>query len=110
MNPIAAKIDQAADILRATNDLLEARANHRQAQAHGNVYKVIDAYVKVVEAERYLAQMYPADDYVAPVVNVEPLPDSGETFHEPRQSYAMHPDDPRRGQSSGINSMIRRVE
>ena len=37
MNTIAAQIDQAADILRATNDLLEARAKHRDAQAHGNV-------------------------------------------------------------------------
>ena len=110
MNTIAAQIDQAADILRATNDLLEARANHRQAQAHGNVHKVIDAYVKVVEAERYLAQMYPAPEFVAPDMTVEPLPDCGETFHETRRSYAMHPDDPRRGQSSGINSMIRRVE
>jgi len=103
MNSIAAQIDQAADILRATNDLLEARAKHRDAQAHGNVHKVIDAYVKVVEAERYLAQMYPAPEFVAPDMTVEPLPDCGETFNEPRKSYAMHPDDPRRGQAADIN-------
>ncbi len=106
MNPIAAQIDQAADILRATNDLLEARAKHRDAQAHGNVHKVIDAYVKVVEAERYLAQMYPptdAPEFVAPDMTVEPLPDCSETFHETRRSYAMHPDDPRRGQAADIN-------
>jgi len=106
MNSTAAQIDQATDILRATNDLLEARAKHRDAQAHGNVYKVIDAYVKVVEAERYLAQMYPpadADDYVAADMTVEPLPDCGETFNEPRKSYAMHADDPRKGQAAEIN-------
>jgi len=103
MNPTAAQIDQAADILRATNDLLEARAKHRDAQAHGNVHKVIDAYVKVVEAERYLAQMYPAPEFVAPDMTVEPLKDCGEKFNETRRSYAMHPDDPRRGQAADIN-------
>jgi len=110
MNTIAMQIDQAADILRATNDLLEARAKHRDAQAHGNVHKVIDAYVKVVEAERYLAQMYPpadATDYVAPDMTVEPLNDCGETKAEHADHYRRHEimtaderaDDPRRGQS-----------
>lgn len=108
MNQIAHQIDQAADILRATNNLLEARAKHRDAQAHGNVHKVIDAYVKVVEAERYLAQMYPpadAPEFVAPDMTVEPLNDCGETKDEHADYYGRNrsyrtaderADDPRR--------------
>lgn len=107
MNTIAMQIDYATDIFKATNDLLEARAAHRKAQESGNVLKVIDAQVKVLHAEMALDELTrPASEPHLP--DAEPLPDCGERF-PPRQRYAgMHPDDPRKGQAAGLNSLIRK--
>lgn len=118
MNSIAQQIDYATDILRATNDLLEARAEYRKAQEYGNIHKVIDAQVKVIKAELALKELYPPDEdlsqppvgeIVDSVTTDSTVPyDCGETF--PRVSrQRMNPDDPRRGQADGINAMIRRV-
>jgi hypothetical protein len=107
MNSIAMQIDYATDIMRATNDLLEARANHRTLQNNGaDIHKVIDAQVKVLKAELALAELYPAES--EPMASdAEPLPDCGETFHKRPRIGGMHPDDPRKGQSDGINAMRR---
>lgn len=110
MNPIAAKIDQATDALKALNDLMDAQRQHDLAYHSGNVQAIIDATVRLHHAKMRHWEMSGPVEFVAPDMTVEPLPDCGETFNEPRKSYAMHADDPRRGQSSGINSMIRRVE
>ena len=110
MNTIAAQIDHAADALKALNDLHDAQKQHDLASHSGNLQAIIDATVKLANAKMRHWEMSGPADYVAPDMTVEPLPDSGETFNEPRRSFAMHLDDPRRGQSSGINSMIRRVE
>lgn len=100
MNTIATQIDQAADILSATNDLLEARARHRDAQSHGNIHAVIDAYVKVKQAERYLAQMYPPEDKPVPEFSERMTLNTDETFtpRQPRMTADERADDPRRGQ------------
>ena len=106
MNSIALQIDYTTDVLRATNDLLEARAAHRKAQEYGNIHEVIDAQVKVIKAELALKELYPADDEpTAP--DVEPLPDCGETKAEHADYYAKPYrnidhilDDPRRGQGA----------
>ena len=113
MNTIAAQIDYTSDILKATNDLLEARAEHRKAQEFGNIHQVIDAQVKVIKAELALKDLIEPADYVAPDMNdmtVEPLPDCGETFRSVNRHKGMHPDDPRRGQAAGINAMNRGPE
>jgi len=105
MNSIAAQIDYATDIFKATNDLLEARAAHRKAQESGNVLKVIDAQVKVLQAEIALENLYPVVDApVADVVDTDPLPDCGETKDEHPDYYSRTRnidhilDDPRMGQ------------
>lgn len=109
MNSIAMQIDYTTDILRATNDLLEARAAHRTAQSSGNIHAVIDAQVKVIKAELALKELYPPED-VADESTAEPLPDCGERFQPRQRAYRLHPDDPRKGQAAGINAMIRRTE
>lgn len=110
MNTIAAQIDYTSDILKATNDLLEARAAHRKAQEYGNIHQVIDAQVKVIKAELALKDLVEPADYVAPDMNdmtVEPLPDCGEAFPRVSRRHGMHPDDPRRGQAADINRQNR---
>ena len=113
MNTIAAQIDYTSDILKATNDLLEARAEHRKAQEFGNIHQVIDAQVKVIKAELALKDLIEPADYVAPDMKdmtVEPLPDCGEAFPRVNRRHGMHSDDPRRGQAAGINAMNRGPE
>jgi len=106
MNSIALQIDYTTDVLRATNDLLEARAAHRQAQSTGNIHAVIDAQVKVIKAELALKELYPADDETT-APNVDPLPDCGERFPPRQRVVTLHPDDPRRGQAESINQANR---
>ena len=117
MNSIAQQIDYATDILRATNDLLEARAEHRKAQEFGNIHQVIDAQVKVIKAELALKELYPPDEdlsqppsgeMVDSVTTDSTVPyDCGETFPRAKRATGMHPDDPRRGQAADINRQNR---
>ncbi len=105
-NVIKMHIDYTTDVLKATNDLLEARANLRKAEASKNVHDEINAQLKVIQAERSLKYLIGEDE--TPVTpNVEPLPDCGETkdehadyYNRPRRMTAdERADDPRRGQS-----------
>jgi len=105
---IAAEIDYTTDILRATNDLLEARANHRKAQESGDIHKVIAAQVKVIHAERALAELYPAE-LEPPMPELHEPEHCGETFPKRQRSAGMHPDDPRKGQAESINRQNRSI-
>lgn len=103
MNTIAMQIDYTTDVMRATNDLLEARANHRKLQNEGaDIHKVIDAQVKVLKAELALADLIEPADYVAPEYS-EDRQVSDETFPKAKRKSGLLPDDPRRGQAAGIN-------
>jgi len=107
MNTIAAQIDYATDVFKATNDLLEASAEYRKAQEFGNVIKVIDAQVKVLKAELALDELTrPVSE--PPLPDADPLPDCGERFPPRQREARMHPDDPRKGQSAGLNALIRK--
>ncbi len=108
-NVIAMHIDYCTDVIRATNDVLDARAALRKAQAEHNVRAEVDAHVNVISAERILRDLY-GDDEEEQTPDVEPLPDCGETFPRVNRHKGMHPDDPRRGQAAGINAMNRRPE
>lgn len=105
-NVIAMHIDYCTDVLRATNDVLDARAALRKAQAEHNVRAEVDAHVKVISAERILRDLY-GDDEPEQIPDVEPLPDCGETKAEHADYYAKPYrnidhilDDPRRGQGA----------
>jgi hypothetical protein len=103
-NVIKMHIDYTTDVLKATNDVLEARANLRKAEASGNVHDEINALAKLFTAERSLKYLVGADEAM-PVDDVEPLPDCGETkdehadyYNRPRRMTAdERADDPRRG-------------
>ena len=104
-NTIAMHIDYCSDVLRATNDVLDARAVYRKAQESRNVRDEINAQVKVITAERALKDLI-GEDETMPVCSDEPLPDCGETKDEHADYYAKPYrnidhilDDPRRGQS-----------
>ena len=104
-NVIKMHIDYCSDVLRATNDVLDARAVYRKAQESGNVHDEINAQLKVIQAERSLKYLIGEDE--TPVTpDVELLPDCGETkaehadyYNRPRRMTAdERADDPRRGQ------------
>ena len=104
-NVIKMHIDYCSDVLRATNDVLDARAVYRKAQESGNVHDEINALAKLFTAERSLKYLVGEDE--TPVTpDVEPLPDCGETkdehadyYNRPRRMTAdERADDPRRGQ------------
>lgn len=104
MNTIAAQIDHTTDILRATNDLLEARANHRALQNNGSsIHAVIDAQVKVLKAELALKDLIEPADYIAPELPLERMElKTDETFpaRQKRMTADERADDPRRGQGT----------
>ena len=103
---VEAAINYAADLMKATNDLLEARAAHRAAQNNGsNINKVIDAQVKVLKAELELEMLTPRKSDPVPEIGLRVISD--ETFPVTRRSAGIHPDDPRKGQADGINAMRR---
>jgi len=104
-NAIKMHIDYTTDVLKATNDVLEARANLRKAEASKNVHDEINALAKLFTAERSLKYLIGADEAM-PVDDAEPLEDCGETKDEHADYYARprrmtadeRADDPRRGQ------------
>jgi len=106
MNTIAMQIDYAADELKALNDLMDARQQFNAVYGGTDTQAIIDAAMKLKRAQLRHAELSAPADFVMPPM-LETLNDCdfdcGETFHKPRKSFAMHPDDPRRGQASGIN-------
>ena len=102
MNTIAQQIDYATDELKALNDLMDARQQFNAVYGGTDTQAIIDAAMKLKRAQVRHAELSAPADFVIPSM-LEPLNDCGETFHKPRKSYAMHPDDPRRGQANGIN-------
>jgi len=104
-NVIKMHIDYTTDVLKATNDVLEARANVRKAEASKNVHDEINALAKLFVAERSLKYLVGEDETLV-TPDVEPLEDCGETkaehadyYNRPRRMTAdERADDPRRGQ------------
>jgi hypothetical protein len=102
MNTIALQIDYATEQLKALNDLLDAQDRFNAVYGGADTQAIIDAHMRLQRAKLKHAELSGPADYVPPA-DCEPLNDCGETFHTPRKSYAMHPDDPRRGQAADIN-------
>jgi len=102
MNTIALQIDYATQELKALNDLMDARQQFNAVYGGTDTQAIIDAAMRLKRAQVRHAELSAPADFVIPSM-LEPLNDCGETFNEPRKSYAMHHDDPRKGQASGIN-------
>ena len=121
MNRIAEQLEYIADELRMTTDILEARQKCRELEsAVGRTkpgtdrmianMKYTSALATVLRLEKQYRETFAPADYVEPSDTPMELK-TDETFTPLyRDDADERMEDPRRGQASGINAMIRRPE